>query len=94
MSAESDNNKGQVEGAYEIELIEPTDTPPDMEGGGWHRYVIGLGETRISGFQRGSLDEVTQSVQETVARLNERRLGKRGRVHLDMTAKGKKTAGT
>ena len=93
MSAGSTTGKGPIDGEYEIRSIEPADPPPDIEGNDWHRYVIGLGEETISGYQRGSRKAVTQSVQEIVERLNERRYGKRGRVHLDMSAKGKKTAG-
>ena len=93
MSAGSNTGKGLLEGEYEIRSIEPTDPPPEMEGNDWHRYVIGLGEETISGYQRGTRKAVTQSVQEIVARLNERRHGKRGRVHLDMSAKGKKPVG-
>ena len=93
MSAESAAGKGLNDDAYEIRSIEPTDPPADTEGKDWHHYVIGLGEETISGYQRGSRKAVTQSVQEIVERLNERRFGKRGRVHLDMSAKGKKPAG-
>ena len=93
MSAGSTTGKGPIDGEYEIRSIEPADPPPDIEGNDWHRYVIGLGEETISGYQRGSRKAVTQSVREIVERLNERRYGKRGRVHLDMSAKGKKTAG-
>jgi hypothetical protein len=45
-----------------------------MVGTGWHCYVIEQGENRIRGYQR----------------LNERRYGKRGRVHLNMSGQGKK----
>lgn len=90
---EPGTGNGLTDEGYEILSIEPTDPPPDMQGSGWHRYVIALGETRIRGYQRGSLKSVTQSVQDIVARMNERRYGKRGRVHLDMSARGKKTVG-
>lgn len=93
MSAAPATGKGPIDGAYEIRTIEPADPPPDTEGNDWHRYVIGLGDETISGFQRGSRKAVTESVREIVNRLNERRYGKRGRVHLDMSAKGKKPAG-
>ena len=41
------------------------------------------------GYRQGDLASVTQSVEEIVMRLNERRIGKRGRVHLDMSHRGK-----
>ena len=90
MSANNDNDSGLAEEGYKVLSIEPSDPPPDMEGKDWHRYVIGLGDSRVRGYQRGNLKAVTQSVQDIVARMNERRFGKRGRVHLDMSVKGKK----
>jgi hypothetical protein len=64
-----------------------------MVGTGWHCYVIEQGENTIRGYQRGSMKAVKQSVEEIVERLNERRYGKRGRVHLNMSAQGKKAKG-
>ena len=90
MSANNDNDSSLAEEGYKILSIEPTDPPPDMEGNDWHHYVIALGDSRVRGYQRGNLRAVTQSVKEIVARMNERRFGKRGRVHLDMSVKGKK----
>lgn len=77
---------------YEIVSVEPTDPPRDMAGTGWHCYVIGQGKNTIRGYQQGKLKAVTQSVEAIVARLNERRYGKSGRVHLNMSSHGKKGA--
>lgn len=82
-----------IEQDYEIVSVEPADTPPGMDGTGWHCYIIEQGENRIRGYQQGSRKAVAESVTEIVARLNERRYGKRGRVHLDMASQGKKTQG-
>ena len=79
-----------IEQDYQIVSVEPTDPPADMDGTGWHCYVIEQGENRIRGYQRGSTKAVKRSVEEIVERLNERRYGKRGRVHLNMSAQGKK----
>ena len=76
---------------YEIVSVEPTETPTDMTGSAWHRYVIEQGSNRMVGYQPGSLDAVTGSVQELVARLNDRRRGKRTPVQLAKPAGGKKT---
>lgn len=76
---------------YEIVSVEPADPPRGMVGTGWHCYIIGQGKNTIRGYQRGSRKAVAESAQEIVMRLNERRYGKRGRVHLVMTAQGKKT---
>lgn len=78
-----------IEQDYEIVSVEPTDPPGDMVGTGWHCYVIEQGENTIRGYQRGSTTAVKRSVEEIVERLNERRYGKRGRVHLNMSAQGK-----
>jgi hypothetical protein len=75
---------------YEILSIEPTDPPGDMVGTGWHCYIIAQGENTIRGYQRGDIKTVRRAVEEIVARLNERRYGKKGRVHLTMSPKTKK----
>lgn len=79
---------------YEIVSVEATGPPKDMDGSGWHCYVIGKGDNAIRGYKQGSLEIVRQSVQEIVMRLNERRFGKRGRVHLDMSKQDKKVQRT
>ena len=76
---------------YEIVSVEPTDPPGDMVGKGWHRYIIVQGSNTIRGYQRGDIKAVTRAVEEIVARLNERRYGKSGRVYLTMSAPGKKS---
>jgi hypothetical protein len=78
---------------YEIVSVKPTDTPADAVGTGWHCYIIQQGRNSIRGFQRGNIQCVTQEVERIVARLNERRYGKMGRVHLVMSSPRKKTEG-
>jgi len=80
-----------IEEDYQIVSVEPTDPPRGMDGTGWHCYIIEQGENKIRGYQQGKLNAVTQSVQEIVVRLNERRYGKRGRVHLNMSTEAKKS---
>jgi hypothetical protein len=61
-----------------------------VEGSNWHQYVISFeGSNTINGYQKGNLRAVTTAVQELVAQLNERHLGKRGRVNLVPTPKRK-----
>ena len=76
---------------YEIVSIEPADPPGDMVGTGWQCYIIQQGENRIRGYQQGDIKAVRRAVEEIVARLNERRYGKSGRVHVTMPAKEKRT---
>ena len=77
---------------YEIVSVEPTDPPRDMVGIGWHRYIIVQGSNTIRGYQQGNIEGVRRSVEEIVARLNERRYGKSGRVHLTMSLQANKAA--
>lgn len=67
---------------YEIVSVKRTEAPEGTEGTGWHRYVIKQGGNMISGFRQGSLKVVTGAVEEIITQLNERQLGKRGRVNL------------
>ncbi len=78
---------------YQIVSLEPTGPPQDMIGSGWHRYVIRQGENTIRGYKRGDIESVTQAVEEMIMRLNERRYGRSGRVHLTMSSPRKKTEG-
>jgi len=72
---------------YEVMSVEPAEAPNDMGGADWYRYIIGQGANRICGYRRGDVLSIRQSVEEIVLRLNERRIGKRGRVHIDMSAR-------
>ena len=67
---------------YEIVSVQPTEPPSDMEGSNWHSYVIVQGPNKIHGYRQGSLNSVRKAVKELVIRLNERRTGKRGPVHI------------
>ncbi len=59
-----------------------------MEGSNWHQYVIAFeGSDTIHGYQQGNLKAVTKAVEEIVAQMNERHLGKRGRVQLPLGKK-------
>ena len=72
---------------YEIVSVGRAEAPKGAEGSDWHRYVIAQGANTISGYRQGNLKAVTQAVKDNVAQLNERRLGKRGRVNLVPTPK-------
>ncbi len=73
---------------YEIVSIRRAKPPPGAEGCNWHRYVIAFeGTNTIQGCRQGNLRAVTRAVQEIVAQLNERHLGKSGRVQLPLAKK-------
>lgn len=79
------SGKGQP---YEIVSVQRADTPAGMEGKDWYKYVIAQGTTNtINGHRQGNLKAVTEAVEEIVGQLNERRMGKRGRVNLVPTPK-------
>jgi hypothetical protein len=51
-------------------------------GAAWHRYEISQGDNTIVGYRAGGIDKVRIDVEGIVVRLNERRLHRRGRVHV------------
>ena len=84
--ADVSSGKGEP---YEIESIRRVKAPPDTEGSDWHRYIIVQGNNTINGYRKGNLNAVTMEVEELVAQLNQRRLGKRGRVNLVPTPRNR-----
>jgi hypothetical protein len=72
---------------YDIVSIVKSDPPDGTEGTNWHCYVIEQGTNTIRGYRQGTLKTVRLAVEEIVGQLNERRLGKRGRVNLVPAAK-------
>jgi len=79
-----------VEQPYEIVSVRRAKAPPGGKGSNWYRYVIAFdGTNTIHGCRQGGLKAVTTAVEEIVAKMNERHLGKRGRVNLIPTPKKK-----
>ena len=75
---------------YEIVSVQRAEPPPGTKGSNWYRYVIAFEGTKtIHGCQQGGVKAVTRAVEEIVAQLNERHLGKPGRVNLIPTRKKK-----
>ena len=72
---------------YRVLSIVPTNPPIGAEGSGWFHYVIVQGDNLINGYRQGSLESVTYAIEENVELLNERRVGKRGRVQQIVTIK-------
>ena len=73
---------------YEIVSVQRAEPPPGTKGSNWYRYVIAFEGTKtIHGCRQGGVKAVTRAVEEIVAQLNERHLGKRGRVHLALKKK-------
>ena len=67
---------------FELFALEESSAPGDGVPGTWFRYTITQGHNTIVGMRQGSKSSVTIALNEIVAALNERRVGRRGRVHL------------
>ncbi len=73
---------------YEITSVRRTEPPSGVECSNWYQYEISFeGSNTLQGYQQGSLAAVTEAVEKFVAQLNERHLGKRGRVQLPLGKK-------
>ena len=78
-AGESGVDKGEP---FALGSVDKTSPPMEGETGTWHRYTITQGSNVITGYRKGSRTAVTRAVKDIVAELNERRFGRRGRVHL------------
>ncbi len=77
-----------MEQPYEIVSVRRVAPPPGGKGSSWYRYVIAFeGTNTVHGCRQGGIKAVTRAVEEIVAHLNERHLGKPGRVHLALKKK-------
>ncbi len=79
-----------MEQLYEIVSVRRAEPPRGADGSDWHRYVIAHGTNTIHGWRQGNLEAVTRAVEEFVAQLNERQLGKHGRVNIVLVPTPKK----
>ncbi len=75
---------------YEIVSVRRAKPPPGGEGSNWYHYVIAIeGTNTIQGYLQGNLKAVTRTMEEIVAQLNGRQLGKPRRVNRVPTPKKK-----
>jgi hypothetical protein len=56
---EDETPSSQLRPRYEVASVEKATMPTGGQGIDWYRYVLSSGESRIMGFHRGSLEEVT-----------------------------------
>jgi hypothetical protein len=98
LSASSANtptsNGGAIENGFRIVSIRSSAAPSGSAGQDWFAYCIAQGTNLINGYRRGDLAEVTVGVENIVAALNERRVGKRGRVDLKPSRPAAPQSGT
>ena len=82
------------EGAPPFSIGHVESTVPPAEGAGkfWCKYTIVQGTSTITGYRQGGVKAVKEAVGEIVADMNQRRMGKRGRVHLTPSGKPKANA--
>lgn len=80
-----------LEEAFQLGDIERAQAPDGGAGQSWFRYTITQGPNTITGYRQGSQRAVSKAVKDIVVELNERRNGKKGRVHLTPSRKPKKS---
>jgi hypothetical protein len=57
---------------FRVALIEKSPVPQGTEDEGWYRYVLESGYAAITGWRRGSLQEITQHARHCTEELNAR----------------------
>jgi len=77
---------------FAVGIIESIEPPPEGAGKYWCKYTIVQGPNTITGYRQGGVRAVKKAVNEIVADMNQRRMGKRGRVHLTPSGKSKAQA--
>lgn len=77
---------------FSVGEVESMDPPQEGAGKFWCRYTIVQGRNTINGYRQGGVKAVRKAVGEIVADMNQRRMGKRGRVHLTPSGKSKRVA--
>jgi len=61
-----------TESKFPVTSIEKTEPPAGVTEGEWYEYIIGLGSSAIKGKRAGSLEAVTEYVEEYADNLNRR----------------------
>jgi hypothetical protein len=86
----SNSKSTKVSGWFEpckIISVTKSDGPQGNNKKDWYRYVISQGNDPIVGFRRGTRESVVAAAEEVVFCLNERLVGKPGRVHVKLSKK-------
>jgi hypothetical protein len=79
---------------FSVGQVESTKPPSEGAGKYWCKYTIVQGTNTITGYRQGGVKAVRKAVGEIVADMNQRRMGKRGRVHLTPSSKPKANTNT
>jgi len=86
-AANTNTKQPDLANKYQLDGIEKAKAPNGGDGKDWFRYTITQGQNRITGYKQGSQRAVTKAIKQIVLDLNERRGGKKGRVHLTPSRK-------
>lgn len=92
MAVTSTQPTRQLAEPFQLGGIERADAPDGGAGQDWFRYIITQGPNKITGYRHGSQRAVTKALKEIVLELNERRNGKKGRVHLRPSRKSRQAS--
>ena len=82
--------KAEKENKYPVLSIEKI-APPKGADGNWYQYIIGKGNSQITGSRRGTLRQVTTYANNYAKSLNERCGGKGGGYAWARSSKKKKS---
>jgi hypothetical protein len=55
---------------FEVASVDKVDVPDGAQGGEWYRYVLMSGPARITGYHRGTSEEVTDYAESCAADFN------------------------
>ena len=77
---------------FSLGKVESVEPPAEGAGKYWCKYTIVQGHNTITGYRQGGVKAVRKAVNVIVADMNQRRMGKRGRVHLTSSSKPKAAA--
>jgi hypothetical protein len=69
-SAVDELTRGPTWVIYHVALVEKAAMPAGAQGDDWYRYVLSSGRSRITGFHRGSHDEVKAYASRCVEEFN------------------------
>lgn len=72
---------------FSIGQVESVQPPTEGQGKYWCKYTIVQGPNTITGYRQGGVKAVRKAVNEMITDMNQRRMGKRGRVHLTSSSK-------
>jgi len=77
ISEQAPINDEVVKRKFNVMNIEKSSTPDVMVGDNWYQYVVGQGSSEIKGLTMGTLNQVTEHVNNVADDLNDRSKGKK-----------------